>query len=156
MATITATPVEQSMQESMSRLEAALLAPPVSGELKNWTAEAIEALQTFGPAWIAYVKEVLHPQYTEIAKSDNDLLRRVEQMLQEDKQLVTDLNDLQSRFHEFAKRAEVADKHESKIAENREALEQAGIALLVRIKKQQSAAATWLYEAQYRERGAGD
>jgi hypothetical protein len=77
-------------------------------------------------------------------------------MIQEDQQLVAEFNELQSRLAEFAKRAEAVKKHESKAAEEREQIEQAGMALVVRIKKQQSAAATWMYEAQYRERGAGD
>lgn len=149
-------PAEQTLQDSMSRLEAALLAPVVSGELKSWTQSVAEALDAFGPNWVQYVKAVLHPQYTEIAKTDNDLLGRVEQMIQEDHQLVEEFNELQSRVDELAKRADEVQKHESKAAEDREQVERAGIALVVRIKKQQAAAATWMYEAQYRERGAGD
>jgi methyl-accepting chemotaxis protein len=156
MATSTVAPAEQNLQHSMSQLEAALLAPVVSGELKSWTQSVLEALNSFGPLWLQYVKTVLHPQYNEIAKTDNDLLRRVEQMIQEDQQLVTEFNELQQRVEELVKRADEVQKHESKAAEDRENVEQTGIALIVRIKKQQSAAATWMYEAQYRERGAGD
>lgn len=156
MTTTTLAPAEQKLQHGMSLLEGALLAPVVSGELTSWTHAVLEALNSFGPLWVQYVKTVLHPQYNEIAKTDNDLLRRVEQMIQEDQQLVAEFNDLQQRVEDLAKRAAEVQKHESKLAEDREKVEQAGIALVVRIKKQQSAAATWLYEAQYRERGAGD
>lgn len=156
MAMATLSPAEQTLQDSMAKLESALLAPVVSGELKSWTESVAEALDAFGPNWVQYVKSVLHPQYMEIAKTDNDLLGRVEQMIQEDQQLVAEFNELQTRVGELSKRAEQVDKHESKAADDREKVEQAGMALVVRIKKQQAAAATWMYEAQYRERGAGD
>jgi hypothetical protein len=156
MTTAILSPAEQTLQDSMAKLESALLAPVVSGELKSWTESVAEALNAFGPNWVQYVKTVLHPQYMEIAKTDNDLLGRVEQMIQEDQQLVTEFNELQARVDDLAKRADRVQKHESKAAEDREQVERAGIALVVRIKKQQAATATWMYEAQYRERGAGD
>src|SRR6478672_2288981 len=140
MAATTLAPAEQKLQPAMSQLEAALLAPVVSGQLTSWTHAVLEALNAFGPSWVDFVKTVLHPQYNEIAKTDNDLLRRVEQMIQEDQQLVAEFNQLQKRVEDFAKRADEVKKHESKAAEDREKVEQAGIALIVRIKKQQSAA----------------
>jgi len=152
----TQVPQEQSLQDSMLRLESALLAPVVSGELKSWTASVGEALRAFGPDWVAYVKSVLHSQYSRIAKTDANLLSRVDQMIQEDRQLLTDFGQFESCVSDLARRAEQVQKDESKAADDRTRVEKTGIDLIVRIKKQQAAAATWLNEANYRDLGTGD
>jgi hypothetical protein len=153
----TQAPQEQSLQDSMLRLESALLAPVVSGELKSWTATVEESLRTFGADWMAYVKSVLHPQYSRIAKTDPNLLSRVDQMIQEDRQLLTDFARFESGVSDLTRRAEQVQRDESKAADDRAGVEKTGIDLILRIKKQQVAAATWLNEANYRDLGsAGD
>ena len=149
-------PEEAVLQESMGRLEAAFLAPVVSGELNSWVENMRHALDEFGPAWVAYVKNVLHPQYAEIAKTDSDLLDRVGKLIQADKELLNEFYSFQERVRELSRRAQQVDKKEYKTVDQREDLEKAGIALTVKIKKQQAAAAVWLNEATYRERGTGD
>jgi hypothetical protein len=59
-------------------------------------------------------------------------------------------------LHELEQRAKRVGKHESKLEEHRERIENEGIALIVRIKKQMAAADTWLAESLYRDRGVGD
>jgi len=152
----TQAPLEHSLQDSMLRLESALLAPAVSGELKSWTATVGEELRAFGPDWMAYVKSVLHPQYSRIAKTDPNLLSRVDQMIQEDRQLLTDFGQFESCVSNLAGRAEQVQKDESKAADDRARVEKTGIDLILRIKKQQAAVTTWLNEANYRDLGTGD
>jgi len=154
--TTTLAPAEQALHDSMAHLESALLTPVVSGELESWTQTVAESLKAFGPTWVNYVKSVLHPQYAQIAKVDPDLLPRVDQLVQEDRQLVADFTEFESRVAALASRAAQVRKHESKVADDQEGVEQAGLALILRIKKQQAVAATWLHEANYRDRGVGD
>ena len=84
---MTATPVEQTLQETMHRFESALLAPVVGGELMTWINGVREASATFGLDWTRYLRSVLHVQYDEIAKVDPELLHQVDQMVETDEQL---------------------------------------------------------------------
>ena len=156
LITKTQSPQEQALQDSMLRLESALLAPVVSGELKTWSEGTAESLSEFGPAWIEYVNRVLHPQYTQIAKTDPDLLSRVDRMIQEDRQLLADFSQFESSVSDLVRRARQVQQNEGKAADDRIQVEKTGIDLILRIKKQQAATATWLNEANYRDLGVGD
>jgi hypothetical protein len=147
---------EQTLQETISKLEAALLAPVVSGELLNWVRHVEQAAATFAMDFATYVRSVLHVQYNEIAASDPELLTHVEQLIKADQQLLQDLAVFHEELHALRQRAEKVVKHESKLDEHRKRVEDAGIQLIVRIKKQQAAAGTWLAEALYRDRGVAD
>jgi hypothetical protein len=155
MNTMNQDPTTQTLEESMLRLELALLSPVVSGELTSWVETVQEALAEFGPSWVAYVKSVLHPQYSEIAKTDPDLLPRVDQLIEEDLQLVADLASLSVCVIEFSKQAELVEKNETKAEEGRKHVERSGLDLIERIKRQQATASTWGHEANYRDRGVG-
>ena len=149
-------PQEKSLQDSMLRLEAALLAPVVSGELKQWIEVVTESLKTFGSKWVEFVNSVLHQQYAQIAKTDANLLSRVDQMVQEDRQLVADFTLFEQSVNDLADRGRQVQKNEGKVADDRLQVEKDGMDLILRIKKQQAAATTWLNEANYRDLGTGD
>ena len=110
---------EKALQHAMLRLEAALLAPVVSGELRPWTETVRESLMSFGPTWIEYVNGVVHLQYKQIAKTDANLLSRVDQMIQEDRQLLTDFAQFENNVKDLAVRASQVQKNEGKAADNR-------------------------------------
>lgn len=153
---MTITSVEQTLQETMQRFESALLAPVVGGELKMWIAGVREAAATFGLDWTRYLRSILHVQYDEIAKVDPELLPQVDQMVEADELLLEDYAQFHESLQELAARASKVASHESRLEGAREQLEKTGIELVVRIKKQQAAAATWLTEAHYRDRGVAD
>ena len=153
---MTATPVEQTLQETMHRFESALLTPVVGGELMTWINGVRDASATFGLDWTRYLRSVLHVQYDEIAKVDPELLHQVDEMVETDEQLLEDYANFHESLQELAARANKVASHESRLEEARKEIEKAGIDLVVRIKKQQAAAATWLTEAHYRDRGVAD
>lgn len=152
----TITPVEHALQETMRRFEAAILTPVVGGELKAWITGVREAAATFGLDWTRYLRSVLHMQYDEIAKADPELLHQVDQMVAADEQLLEDYARFHESLQELAARANKVVSHESRLDASRQELERAGIDLVVRIKRQQAAATTWLSEAHYRDRGVAD
>jgi hypothetical protein len=140
----------------MTKLEAALLAPVVSGEMKGWVQNVQQAAATFAMDWTRELHTVLHVQYEQIANTDSELSACVEKMMQADHELLEELARFHEKLHDLQRAAEHVDWQETKLAAQRQGIEQFGIALIVRIKKQQSAAATWLAEAAYRDRGVGD
>ncbi len=144
---------DHEMHQSMQHLEKALLSPVVSGELTEWVETVAQALREFGPAWVENIKNVVRPQYKQIARTDEDLLPRVEQMIQEEHQLQEDLVEFENMLSDLATRAEDVDNDELKAMNHKTRVERDGVALLIRIKKQEAAASTWLQEALYRDRG---
>jgi hypothetical protein len=144
------------LNDALAKLETALLTPVVSGELESWARAVQEATETLAQRLPSYLKSVLHPEYAEIARSDPELLSRVEQLIAEDQNVVLEQDAFRSRVNEFARRAAQIKKDEAQVTGERTKLEQEGLALVLRIKRQRTAADTWLAEAHYRDRGPVD
>ena len=144
------------LNDALTKLESALLAPVVSGELESWARTVQEATSGLSRCLPGYLNAVLHPQYAEIAKSDSELLTRVQQLIAEDQNLILEQDRFEKRVNDFVKRASQIKKDESQTTTERGKLEQEGIALVLRIKRQRAAADTWLAEANYRDRGPVD
>jgi hypothetical protein len=140
----------------MNRLEAALLSPAIAGELKTWLASVEEAAATFAVDWTRHLHTVVHVQYQEIAKSDPELSHCVEKMIATEEQLLQDLAHFHEELHALREQAEKVGWHENKLAGRRQHLEEKGTQLILQVKKQQLAAATWLTEAVFRDRGTKD
>jgi hypothetical protein len=142
--------------EALGKLETALLTPVVSGELESWAKSVEESAASLARLLPDYYRSVQHPQYAEIAKTDAELLTRVEQMIAEDQNVLLEQDAFWQRTKDFAKKASQIKKDEAQIAADRAKLEQEGIQLVLRIKRQRAAADTWLAEANYRDRGPVD
>jgi hypothetical protein len=146
----------QELTDALTRLETALLSPVVSGELEDWSKSVEEATAALAQRLPPYVTAVLHPQYAEIAKTDGELLTRVEQLIAEDQNVLLDLEAFRAQVGDFAKRASQIKKDEAQVADERSKLEQKGIEFIVRVRRQRAAADTWMAEANYRDRGPVD
>jgi hypothetical protein len=144
------------LNDALTKLETALLAPTVSGELESWARTVQEGARAVAQRLPSYLHSVLHPKYAEIAKSDNELLSFVQKMIDEDKNLVLEQDRFAQRVEAFVKQATQAKKDEAQASSERSKLEQEGIDLILRIKRQRAAADTWLAEAAYRDRGSVD
>ena len=144
------------LNTALAALETALLTPVVSGEMEAWARTAQQAATELDRRLPPYLRSVLHPQYAEIARSDAELLPRVEQLIAEDQNLLLEQSAFCDRINTFALRAAQVKRDEAQVAAERDGLEEEGIGLIVRIKKQRAAADTWLAEANYRDRGPVD
>jgi len=145
-----------ALEETMSKLERALLAPVVAGELKDWVSDVEEAARTFATDWTRHLHSTAHLEYRQIAKNDAELLPTVTKMIETDQQLLHALAGFQEDLHGLAKQAEEVGWQEGKLSGRQKKFEETGVQLITRIKKQQLAGATWLSEAFYRDRGTKD
>jgi len=148
--------LEPVINEALTRLENALLSPLVSGELNSWVQAVRVATLELGAHLKEYIETVLHEQYQQIARTDEELLSNVEQMIEEDKNLLAEYEAFLHELDLLVARVPGAKRDEGKTADHRAHLEARGTALVLRIKKQKAAAATWLSEAFYRDRGPVD
>jgi predicted nuclease with TOPRIM domain len=101
----------------------------------------------------ASLRSVRHIQYEEIAATDPEMSALVEKLVRGDEQLLAQLTRFHEDLHSLAEAAEHVTKNELKLAEQRQKVEDEGIGLILSIRKQQAAAATWLDEAHFRDRG---
>jgi len=147
---------QQTLQDTMQRLEMAILAPVVSGELPAWIRNVEESAATFAVDWTRQLHSVMHVQYREIAKSDAELLPMVDKMIETDQQLQESFARFHEELHELSRQGAEVGWQETKLAGRCKAIEERGTRLILQIKKQQAAAATWLSEAVYRDRGTMD
>jgi hypothetical protein len=144
---------EQNLAETMARLEKALLTPAIAGELSAWVSAVQEAAATLTVDLASYLHSVLHVQYSEIARTDPEMSAHVEKLLAGDQQLLEQITRFHEDLHALAAAAEHVQRNEGKLADQRQRLEDQGLALILGIKKQQAVATTWLAEAHYRDRG---
>lgn len=142
-----------TLQEAMTKVESVLLTPQVSGELDRWVDALRLASTDLFEEVKRFVKRVSETEYAKIADADAELLPRVQRMRDDDEKLVADLESFCGNVGVLAQRAALAASDESKTNEHRAVLEAQGHDLILRIKKQQSAASTWLTEALNRDRG---
>ncbi len=147
---------DEVLKDSMAKLETALITPLVSGELAAWVTTAQQASVDLGAELSQFTKMVLHTQYAEIGKMDAELLSKVEQMIGEDEKLLADFELFNNELGDLARRVPQVKNDEGKTNDQRSRVEQQGTSLILRIKKQQTAATTWLSEAFNRDRGVGD
>jgi hypothetical protein len=149
-------PEETALTEGLAQLERALLTPVIPGELEQWAAAAQGAATALAQPLVQYVENILHEQYAQIAKTDPEMLPRVEQLIATDKSLLEDFQKFQGKAARLVDRAPAAKKDENKVAALLTEIENDGTALILGIRKQQAAASTWLGEALYRDRGPVD
>lgn len=149
-------PQETDLKEAIDRLERALLTPVLSGEVVQWVTTAQEATACLDEVLQPFLNDVLHSEYSEIAKSDNELLSRVEQMVAEERKLLERKENFQRLLQHLAERAPHVHSDEAKVADERLKVEREGVAILTDLKRLQTAASTWLQEAVYRDRGPVD
>lgn len=143
-----------ALNDALGKLETALLSPVVSGELESWTRNVQEAATALAASLPAFLTSVLHPQYAEISKDDAELLPRVQQLITEDQNVLLEQDDFRQRVAQFLTLTTQFKKDEARLDAERASLEQVGIELVLRIKRQRAAADTWLSEANYRDRGS--
>ena len=146
----------QSLQDTINRLEAALLTPVISGEMAGWIRNVQQAAATLAVDWTGHLHSVLHAQYREITQTDPELSPRVEKLIETDEQLLQELTRFHEELHDLEQQAGQVGWQESKLAAQRQHLEETGLHLIQQIKKQEVAGGTWLAEALYRDRGTVD
>jgi hypothetical protein len=146
---------ELQLKEIIDNLERALLTPVVAGELVGWVSTVQDAADDLDEAIHPFLK-VLHAEYKEIAKSDSEMLSRVEQLMDGEKKMLSMLEEFRRDLHILATRAPEVYSDEAKAADERMKVEKQGIRLLTQIKRQQAGVSTWLAEAVYRDRGPVD
>lgn len=146
---------ETDLKAVIDKLETALLTPALAGEVVMWITQVQDSADDLDELLLPCM-ERLHSDFTEIAKADNELLSRVEQMIAGEKELLQMHEEFRRTLQMLATKAPTVFSDEAKVNEERIKMEQQGTKLLTELKRLQAAASTWLQEAVYRDRGPVD
>lgn len=149
-------PQVQGLKDAIDNLEKSLLSPVLSGEVVMWVTQVQDAADDLEELLPKFLEEVLHSDYSEIAKADNELLFRVQQMIEGEKELLQQKEEFRRNLHLLAAKAPTVGSDEGKVADERLRVEQQGTAMLTELKRLQNAGSTWLQEAVFRDRGPVD
>jgi uncharacterized Ntn-hydrolase superfamily protein len=153
---VSTTATTQTLQDTIGRLEEALLTPSIAGELTGWIRSAEQAAATLAVDWTRHLHSVQHPQYRETARSDAEQLPHVEKLIAAEESLLQELAHFHEELRALAQQASQAGWDEGKLAARRQQVEEAGLQLLLRIKKQKLAGESCLAESLFRDRGTKD
>lgn len=142
-----------ALHESLSKLENSLLSPAVAGELLDWVEAVRQAASDTQPQLEKHIRDVLHVQYREIAKTDTEMLPRVDQAIAEDQKLLDQFEPFRQELEELTKQAPDAQKDELRVKDLRGKVEQHGTQFVLAVRKHLLAVNAWLSESVYRDRG---
>ncbi len=153
---MTTLPAHQPLNDALQKFEMALEAPVVPGELVEWTQSAQAALEELAHQERRQLVAVHQQEFAEIAHQDPGMLWRVEQMQDEDAAIGRALQEAQSGLAALNQRAEAVQSDEAAAEPLRREMVDRGLELVIRIRKQEAAAKTWLAESLQRDRGVVD
>lgn len=145
-----------AIHQRLADLEEALEMPAVAGELPHWTARAANAARVVHSLLNEHLAKAHREDFAEIARQDLEMAACIDKMKAEDKTIRLEFE----RFMELAKNVAAAaarvEPDELTMAKAVRHLVDTGLALVLRIRKQEAAVRTWYIEAFQRDRGVGD
>ena len=147
------TAAENPLKDALEKLEAQLETPTVAGELVNWLEAASSLWQELRAPLQNQIEHVHSSGFKRIRKDDPDLLRRVEQMQEQDEQLLNQLAEHQHTFAELYELAVKTEPNETKVIQHVVEANGAGIQYVIDVRKQERALETWMQEAEFRDSG---
>jgi hypothetical protein len=145
-----------SLLEALAELEADIETPCVPGELEGWIGAANDAFQRVQPLLDRQIHTVHPQQFSEISEEDEELLRRVEQMRQEDAGIAEAAGELREQIQKLETAAANIEPDEARFRTAFDDFVQAGLKWIIRVRTQEQAIRTWLMEAFTRDRGPVD
>jgi len=140
---------------ALTGFETALVTPLVSGELLDWSGAVGKAWEELQAAWREHPQRH-ESQYTEMSEVDQEIFRHVERLRNEDNAITAEIVAVDAEISRLDRKTPAAERDHLRAEESRQKVVDQGIALVVRIRKQEIALKTWFVEAFNRDRGSVD
>ncbi len=147
---------DQPLRDALAALEAALETPLVPGDLVAWVTPIQQGFAPVGVYLRRQIERVHTHQFDRIKHEDLGLASRVEQLAEEDRELLQILADLSQLSERLSAVSTAVEPDEAAIEPELQRLVDEGLAFVIRVRKQESAIATWLVESLDRDRGDVD
>ena len=144
------------LKERVTAFEESLSTPFSSGDMADWAGKVEQAAQ----ALLQVLRDELPPlrqqQFDTMLGEDPALEPRVNEIRESDAENVTHLERLHKQLATVAGQADVRQEAETALHDRVQKITEAGLHLVVEVRKQNTAVDTWIQEAFQRDRGVGD
>jgi hypothetical protein len=147
---------EHELREALTALETALDTPVISGELKDWVESVHKAFDAATAKLQVQFQQGHRRQFANILQQDLEMARQVEQLKEEDRAILQQMNEVSRELNGLAAVAAAVGRHESRAQEYERQVVRAGQMFIARVRQQETAITTWLMEAFQRDSGTGD
>jgi hypothetical protein len=144
------------IRQKLVDLEDALELPQVAGELIGWTARVAASVDDVRNLLTAHLASAHRADYAEMINQDPELSTCVENLKAEDAAIRREFDRVWELATSLAAAAVRVEPDELTLAKARNRLVTDGLAVILRIRKQEAAVRTWYIEAFQRDRGVGD
>ena len=144
------------VRRKLVELEEALEMPLVAGELDAWTTRVAKSAQTMHALLTDRLAQAHGADFDEISAQDPDMSTCVENMRTEDTAIRNEFEPFLELANSLSMAVTQVEPDELTLGKARQRLIDVGLALVLRIRKQEAAVRTWYMEAFQRDRGVGD
>ena len=148
---------ESERRDALEAFETALATPLVEGEMAEWS-RLVQHTWSRVAALVRFQLDVVHrKQFKEIAETDPEMFKRVEELESEDVEIRAQLDNLAVAISHVSWAPQAAERTPAAtVSDVQQRIIDAGIAFVVQVRKQEVAINTWFQEAFNRDRGVGD
>jgi len=144
------------LKDRVTSFEESLSTPFASGEMADWAAKVKEAAESLLHVLRDDLPPLRQQQFDTMLGEDPALEPRVNEIRTCDSENVAHLERLHKQLHTVAGQADVRQEAETALHERVQKLTEAGLHLVVEVRKQNTAVDTWIQEAFQRDRGVAD
>lgn len=143
--------------KSLQDLETSLATPVVSGELTEWSTNALRACERVRSFLLGDVQKIHKELFSNILREDVDLAAQVEKLRTADARIShADCDEIISSLTTLQQRAQAVRQDEAKIADEVTDVTKRGMEFVMAARGQETAISAWLSEAFNRDLGSGD
>lgn len=150
------TQIVDIFRKKLADLEEALEVPLVAGELTAWTSRVANSARIVHSVLTEHLAQAHREDFATMAQQDLEMATCIDNMKAEDATIRLESEHFMELASNVAAAATRAEPDELALEKAREHLVDRGLALVLRIRKQEAAVRTWYIEAFQRDRGVGD
>ena len=147
---------QSALSDALAQFEKCLETPVIPGELPGWCQRATAACDDVH-THLRRAIDIDHPElFRQIRHEDPALAARVEALRESDDEVIEQLGQVEQYFEHLCQLGADVEPDEAKVDEYVEKAVDKGLALVLAIRKQETAITTWYMEALQRDRGVVD
>jgi hypothetical protein len=143
-------------QCELAEVESCLESVVVPGELLAWANELLQACEAEGSALRREISKAHAENLAKLSAANSDQSQHAAQLEAEDAEILRRFDEFESKVRRLQERAALAGAREDNLEEGIRSIVEDGLALVIRVRKQERALSTWLSEAFQRDTGVGD
>lgn len=147
---------ESQFLVTLADFEKCLGTPVIPGEMSAWLQTVRKAFEGVRSQFCREVQKPHDQLLNDMVEQDFEMAQRAEQMKAEDRQLLSQIDDLHAKFERLCEMSKRGGTQEAKLDKDVEKFADEALRFVVACRKHETALTTWYMEAFNRDRGIAD